>query len=63
LIGSEDDRVALRAVMVVLDRTLGPPRQQQARDRSFDGGGEMETALAEAREKLALRLKLPPLTR
>lgn len=28
LIGSEDDRVALRAVKEVLDRTLGRPRQR-----------------------------------
>jgi hypothetical protein len=56
LIGSEDDRVALRAVIEVLDRTLGRPRQQQASNRSFEGGPNMETALAEAREKLALRL-------
>jgi hypothetical protein len=49
--------VALRAVIQVLDRTLGRPRQQQAPDRSFKGGGEMESVLAEAREKLALRLE------
>jgi hypothetical protein len=57
LIGSEDDRVALRAVIEVLDRTLGRPRQQQACDRSFEGAPDMEAALAEAREKLAMRLK------
>ena len=56
LIGSEDDRVALRAVMLVLDRTLGRPRQQQASDRS-EGRPDVETALAEAREKLAVRLR------
>ena len=57
LIGSEDDRVALRAVIEVLDRTLGRPRQQQASNRSFEGPGDMETALADAREQLAMRLK------
>lgn len=57
LIGSEDDRVALRAVIEVLDRTLRRPRQQQAGDRSFEGGRDMEAALAEARETLALRLE------
>jgi hypothetical protein len=57
LIGCDDDRVALRAVIEVLDRTLGRPRQQHACHRSFEGGPDMETALAEAREKLALRLE------
>ena len=57
LIGSEDDRVALRAVIVVFDRTLGRPRQRQAWDGSFEGAPDMETALAEAREKLAVRLE------
>ncbi len=57
LIGSEDERIALRAVIVVLDRTLGRPRQRQAWDRSFEGVPDMETALAEPREKLAGRLE------
>ena len=57
LIGSEDDRVALRAVIEVLDRTLGRPRQRPARDRSFERVPDMEAALAEAREKLAARLE------
>jgi len=33
LLGSEDDRVALRAVKEVLDRTLGRPRQQHEHGR------------------------------
>ena len=57
LVGSEDDRVALRAVIQVLDRTLGRPRQQQAHDRSLERGRDMEAALAEARGKLAERLE------
>jgi hypothetical protein len=50
LIGSEDDRVALRAVKEVLDRTLGRPRQRPA---SFKQRPEMDAAMAAAREKLA----------
>jgi hypothetical protein len=57
LIGSENDRVALRAVIEVLDRTLGRPRQQQGRDHSFERCADIDAALAEAREKLALRLE------
>ena len=33
LIASEDDRVALRAVKEVLDRTLGRPRQRSEHGR------------------------------
>jgi hypothetical protein len=52
LIGSEDDRVALRAVREALDRTLGRPRQRN------DGGSflerpDMDAALVAARAKLA----------
>jgi hypothetical protein len=50
LIGSEDDRVALRAVKEVLDRTLGRPRQRHEHGRSQ--GTDMDAALAAAREKL-----------
>jgi hypothetical protein len=50
LIGSEDDRVALRAVKEVLDRTLGRPRQRHEHRRSQ--GTDMDAALAAAREKL-----------
>ena len=57
LIASEDERVALRAVIEVLDRTLGRPRQQQPPDRSFQAVPDMEAALAGAREKLAVRLQ------
>jgi hypothetical protein len=52
LIGSEDDRVALRAVREVLDRTLGRPTQRND-GRSFDQRPDMDAALAAAREKLA----------
>jgi hypothetical protein len=51
LIGSEDDRVALRDVKEVLDHTLGRPRERQEHGRSY--GPEMEAAAARAREKLA----------
>jgi hypothetical protein len=51
------NRLSLCAVIHVLDRTVGRPRQQQARDRSFEAGGDMETALAGVREKLAVRLE------
>jgi hypothetical protein len=54
LILSEDDRVALRAVKEVLDRTLG--RSKQRRDHRRSQGPDMESALADAREKLAVRL-------
>jgi hypothetical protein len=50
LIGSEDDRVALRAVKEVLDRTLGWSRQRHEHGRSQ--GTDMDAALAAAREKL-----------
>jgi hypothetical protein len=50
LIGSEDDRVALRPVKEVLDRTLGRPRQRHEHGRSH--GPDMDAALAAAREKL-----------
>ena len=53
LIGSDDDRVALRAVKEVLDRVLGRPRQQQEYGRSFERRRGMETELVQAREKLA----------
>jgi hypothetical protein len=51
LIASEDDRVALRAVKEVLDRTLGRPRQRP--DYGHTQGPDRDAALAEAREKLA----------
>jgi hypothetical protein len=51
LIASDDDRVALRAVKEVLDRTLGRPRQRPDYGRSQ--GPDMDAALAEAREKLS----------
>lgn len=57
LIGSENDRVALRAVIEVLDRTLGRPKQQQRSDHSLERGADMDAALAEARKKLAMRLE------
>jgi hypothetical protein len=47
LIGSEDDRVALRAVKEVLDRTLGRPRERQ--EHGCSCGPEMEAAAARAR--------------
>ena len=52
LIGSEDDRVALRAVKEVLDRTLGRPRAPHDRG-SLKQRPDMDAALAGAREKLA----------
>jgi hypothetical protein len=58
LIASEDDRVALRAVKEVLDRTLGRPRQRHKRERSQ--APDMDAALAQAHEKLALRLGRQP---
>lgn len=57
LIASEDERVALRAVIEVLDRTVGRPSRQDVCHCSFMERPNMETALAEAREKLALRLE------
>jgi hypothetical protein len=54
LIASEDDRVALRAVKEVLDRTLGRPRQRHDYGRSQRP--DMDAALALAHEKLAERL-------
>jgi hypothetical protein len=50
LFGSEDDRVALRAVREVLDRTLGRPKLRHEHERSH--GPDMEATLAAAREKL-----------
>jgi hypothetical protein len=55
LIGSEDDRIALRAVKEVLDRTLGRPGQRHEYRRSQ--APDMDAALAEAHEKLAERLE------
>ena len=54
LLGSEDDRVALRAVKEVLDRTLGRPRQRH--DHGHSRGPDMDAALAAAREKLVAAL-------
>jgi hypothetical protein len=51
LISSEDDRVALRAVKEVLDRTLGRPRQWHEHRRSERP--DMDAALVAARAKLA----------
>jgi hypothetical protein len=51
LIGSDDDRVALRAVKEVLDRTVGRPRERHEHGRSRQP--DMEAAAARAREKLA----------
>jgi hypothetical protein len=56
LIGSEDDRVALRAVREVLDRTLGRPRQRPD-GGSAKQGPDMDAALAGAREKLGARIE------
>jgi hypothetical protein len=56
LLASDDDRVALRAVMEVFNRVLGRPRQQEDHGRSFEHR-DMDTALAHAREKLAVRLE------
>jgi hypothetical protein len=61
LIGSEDDRVALRAVKEVLDRTLGRPRQTPEVGRSH--GPDMDAALAAAREKLVAALIERPAAR
>lgn len=54
MIGSEDGRVALRAVKEALDRTLGRPRQRYEHGRS--PGPDMDAALAAAREKLVAAL-------
>lgn len=56
LIGSDDDRVALRAVKEVLDRVLGRPRQQEHRG-SIEFRRNMGTALAHARERLAVLIE------
>jgi hypothetical protein len=56
LLASEDHRVALRACIEVFDRVLGRPRQQVKDGHSFAQRPDMETALARACEKLALRL-------
>jgi hypothetical protein len=58
LIASEDDRVALRAVKEVLDRTLGRPRQRH--DFGHAQGPDMGAALATAREKLAALIERRP---
>jgi hypothetical protein len=58
LIGSEDDRIALRAVKEVLDRTLGRPRQRH--DFGHPRGPDMDAALATAREKLAALIERRP---
>jgi hypothetical protein len=55
LIGCDDDRVALRAVKEVLDRTLGRPRQAHEQGRSH--GPDMEAAATAAREKLAASIE------
>jgi hypothetical protein len=52
LIGSEDDRVALRAVKEVLDRTVGRPRQRPDCERSQ--GPDMDAARARAAKLAAL---------
>jgi hypothetical protein len=57
LIGSDDNRVALRAVKEVLDRALGRPRQQEEYGRSLEPQADMESRAAQAREKLATRLE------
>jgi hypothetical protein len=57
LLGSDDDRVALRAAVEVFDRTLGRPRQQHEYGRAFEQWPDMDAALAEAHEKLAERLE------
>jgi hypothetical protein len=56
LLASDDHRVALRACIEVFDRVLGRPRQQAKDGPSFASWPDMESALARAREKLALRL-------
>jgi hypothetical protein len=61
LIGSEDDRVALRAVKDVLDRTLGRPTRRQEYGRSQRP--DMDSALAAAREKLVAALIERPAAR
>jgi hypothetical protein len=58
LIGSEDDRVALRAVKEVLDRTVGRPRQRP--DYEPSQGPDMETALVRARDKPVAALSRGP---
>jgi hypothetical protein len=61
LIGSDDDRVALRAVKEVLDRTLGRPSQRHEHERSR--GPDMDAALAAGREKLVAALIKRPAAR
>ena len=58
LIASEDDRVALRAVKEVLDRTLGRPRQRH--DSGHSQGPDMDAASAAARETLAALIERRP---
>jgi hypothetical protein len=55
LIGSEDDRVALRAVKEVLDRILG--RAWQRHEYEHTSGPDMDAALVGAREKLIALIK------
>jgi hypothetical protein len=59
LTASADSRVALRACIEVFDRVLGQPRQQRQRESLFGQRPEMETALAQAQEKLAICLDGP----
>lgn len=60
LLGSDDDRVALRAVVEVFDRTLGRPKQQCEFGRSLEQWPDMDAALAQAHQKLAARLRCRP---
>jgi len=54
LIGSEDGRVALRAVKEALDRTR--PAKAAIRARTLAGRPDTDAALAAAREKLVAAL-------
>lgn len=56
LLASDDDRVALRACVEIFDRVLGRPRQQQEYGRSRETHRDMDAALAQARNKFAVRL-------
>jgi hypothetical protein len=60
LLGSDDDRVALRAVVEVFDRTLGLPKQQREFGRSLEQWPDMDAALVQAHQKLAARLRCRP---
>ncbi|HXL42475.1 MAG TPA: hypothetical protein VN960_00275 [Gaiellaceae bacterium] len=57
LLASADDRVALRACTEIFDRVLGKPRQQQEFGGSREPRLDMEAALAEAHQKLGVRLE------